>query len=102
FLTNARHRSSPRGRRSTRTYVRGEHPVGRTTAMLCHLSQGRLVLDSIQPSLGWFCHFLGSQCCGTVEEPLQQSSIAIYPLGHPFCGDRAILDLGEICLRGMA
>ena|ERR1700751_5311222 len=52
--------------------------------------------------LGVVLPFFGKPVLRDCRGTLQQSSIAIYPLGHPFCGDRAILDLGEICLRGMA
>ena len=82
--TNASHRSSSLSCRPAGTYVWRERLVGWTTARLCHLSQGRRVLDSIQPFLGWICYFLGSRCFGFMGEPLQGFMVIWNDLGIPF------------------
>src|SRR5690348_3557236 len=76
--------------------------MGRTTAKLCYLSQGRRLLDSVQPSLGWFCHFLGSQRLRNVGGSSQWSVDVWNAMGHPFCFDGAIRNLGKVLLRSMA
>jgi hypothetical protein len=76
--------------------------MGRTTAKLCYLSQGRLLLDSVQPSLGWFRYFLGSQRLRNVGGSSQWSVDVWNAMGHPFCFDGAIRNLGKVLLRSMA